>query len=149
MFQLGLRRFPPLPVILKLASDEDETLRTAALQYFLDNIAKYPDYEPSNFNALAYVPAVDPDGKKIMGTPEKVFVDSDASVLGFLTVHPSVQSVAVEKLKLQRSPPVSVLVPLLEKSPPQDPALAQKWFEVLAGRQSGMLVLPNVLTSSG
>lgn len=137
MYQTGLRRFPPLPIILKLAADEDETLRSAALQYFLDNLSKYPDYNPSSFNGLDFVPAVRADGTNTMGSPGKVFVDPDAALLGFLTVHASIRDVAIDKLKLQRSPPTSMLLPLLENLPPQDPALARKWFEVLAGRLSG------------
>ena len=139
MYQLGLRRFPPLADLLKLAASEDSALRPIALQYFFDNIAKYPEYDPFDFASLAFVPAVRSDGSETMGLPGNVYVEPEAALLGFLTVHPDIREVAVEKLKLQQSPPVASLVPLLESSPPKDPAIARKWFEVLAGRLSGTL----------
>lgn len=137
MYLLGLRRFPPLSVILKLAADEDETLRSVALQYFLDNIAKYPEYNPSSFADLAFVPAVQPDGKSTMASPTRVFLEQDVALLGFLTVHPGVREVAMEKLKIGRHPPVFSLIPLLETSFPKDSALAHQWFEYLASRLTG------------
>lgn len=137
MYLIGLRRFPPLPVILKLASDEDETLRAAALQYFLDNISKYPEYDPSSFNDVTFIPAVQSDGKSVMGSPAKVFAESDAALLGFLIVHPSVRDVAIDKLKLRRHPSAGSLISLLENSPPVDLAVARQWFEYLAGRLTG------------
>ena len=139
MYQLGLRRFPPLTDLLKLAASEDSALRKIALQYFFDNITKYPEYDPLDFANVDFVPAVCADGTETMGSPGKVYVESDAGLLGFLIVHPNIREAAVEKLKLQSSPPVTSLVPLLESSPPKDPVIARKWFEVLAGRLSGTL----------
>ncbi|KAH8112414.1 hypothetical protein DFH11DRAFT_1607467 [Phellopilus nigrolimitatus] len=132
---LGLQRYPSLPVILKLASHGDESLRSAALRYFLDNSTKYySDYDPASFNDLAYVPAMRPDGQTTMGTPGRVFVEPEAAVLGFLVVHPSIREEATNKLKLKKQPPTTLVLPVLEKSFPQNPVVARQWYEALAAR---------------
>lgn len=128
-------------MILKLASDPDETLRSAALRYFLENNTKYPDYDPAAVNNLAFVPAVQADGKSTMGTPGQVFIEPEAAVFGFLTVHPSIRNDARDKLKLKAHPPASLVLPVLEKSPPRDPSVAREWFEALAGRVSGKTII--------
>ncbi|EJD01998.1 uncharacterized protein FOMMEDRAFT_109078 [Fomitiporia mediterranea MF3/22] len=134
LFALNLRRFPPLSEILTIASDQDEVRRSAGLRYFLDNIAKYPDYDPTAANSPPFVPAVKPDGNPTMGTPDQVFMNSDAAVFGFLVAHSDVRDDAQARLKLKQHPPLSAILPILEKSPPKDPSLARKWFETLAGR---------------
>ncbi|KAL5520611.1 hypothetical protein ACEPAF_2612 [Sanghuangporus sanghuang] len=132
LFSLGLRRYPPLDVLLKLASDQDESLRSTALRYFLDNTSKYDDYDPDKFNHLAFVPALRPGGESTLGTPRQVFVDAEAAMFGFLVVQPGIRHDARDKLKLKHYPPTSLLLPILEKSPPQDPSISRKWFEELA-----------------
>lgn len=64
-------------------------------------------------------------------------MDPDSAVFGFYVVDPSIRGVALDKLKLKKHPPTSLVVPLLEKSAPQTQAGARQWFEVLAGRLSG------------
>lgn len=127
-----------MPTILKLAADQDKATRSVALKYFLDNFQRYPDYDPANFWNLAYIPAITPDGKPTMGTPSQVFVNVDASLFGLLIVDPSVRDAAVDKLKLETQPSTSLILPVLSKSPPADLVSAQKLFEVLAGRISGL-----------
>ena len=41
------------------------------------------------------------------------------------------------KLRLNRNPPSSELVTLLQRRPPGDEATARQWFEVLSGRVPG------------
>lgn len=134
LYSLGLRRFPPLSDILKLASNQDTNLRSSALKYFLDNYSRYTNYDPILYKELAYVPAITPDGNKLMGSPNQVFVDKSASLFGFLIVDSSLSGADVDKLKLQKQPPSSQVIAVLEKTPPRDMAIAQEWFEVLAGR---------------
>jgi hypothetical protein len=72
MFSLGLRRAPPLSEILRIAASDDPTVRTKALTFFLDNISvKYPDYDPNNFQDLAFVPAVR-GSEKVLAKPLEV-----------------------------------------------------------------------------
>jgi hypothetical protein len=44
---------------------------------------------------------------------------------------------ALAKLKIRKHPPSSLLVALLEQSPPQSDVQARKWFSILAGRVAG------------
>jgi len=73
LFDLGLRRYPPLATLLNIAAGPDPQTRNAALKYFLDNIStKYGDYNPSLFVNLAFVPAVKTDGTKFLAKPHEV-----------------------------------------------------------------------------
>ena len=54
---------------------------------------------------------------------------------------PALRDGAASKLKLKNHPPTSELVTLLEKSPPGDEAMAQKWFEALSSRVPGQTLL--------
>jgi hypothetical protein len=59
VFSLGLRRAPPLTEILHIAASDNPSMRTKAFSYFLDNISNsYMDYDPENFQDLAFVPAI-------------------------------------------------------------------------------------------
>ena len=106
----------------------------------MDNPLKYPDYDPHNFKETKFVPAVSPDGKSIKGSPTEVFTSPDVSVFKFLVIHPTAREIAPERLKLKQHPPTSLIMPLLEKSAPNDIATARSWFEALAGRIAGSLV---------
>ena len=130
--------------MISLASNTEETLRSTALNYLLDNITKYPDYDPMDFKDVAFVPALSSDGKPSMGTPHQVYVDPDAIIFGFMVVHPSIRGTATEKLKLKQHPPTSLILPILESSPPREIPEAQKMFEVLAGRVSGNIILCSI-----
>ena len=146
LFQLGLKRQPPLQDLIKLASDSDEALRSAAFRYFLDNITKYPDYDPIDFKDVDFIPALSTDGSATIGSPSRVYTDSDSANFGFLVVHPSIRDVATEKLKLRKYPPTSLLLPILESTPPKEITDARKWFEILAGRLSGKFSLIATIT---
>lgn len=128
-------------MILKLASDSDETLRSAALKYFLDNYSRYPTYDPANFANLAFVPARDISGKLIVVTPNEAFVEPENAIFGFSVVDSSIRDSALDKLKIKKNPPASRLIALLEKSSPQDPSKARQWFEILAGHISGLILI--------
>lgn len=72
LYSLGLRGFPPLEVILNLASSLDPKVNALALDYFLDNyVKKYYDYDPMNFAKVAFIPALG-NKLKILGTPSEV-----------------------------------------------------------------------------
>lgn len=124
--------------LLTLAAGEDGVTRNNAMRYFLDNQQKYPDYDPRDFNSLAYIPALTTNGKPTLGTPEQVFIQKEAALFGFLVVDSSaLPDGAAEKLKLKSQPPTTSMVQVLEKSPPTNPSTARQWFEVLAGRITG------------
>ncbi|OBZ66504.1 hypothetical protein A0H81_13686 [Grifola frondosa] len=134
LFKLGLMRFPPLPVVINLASSQDVAVRAAALKYFLDNFAiYYADFDPSTFADLAFIPALK-DGTHCLAKPSDVFSSPCWATLGFMVADPSLKSDSLEKLKISEHPPTSQLVSLLKTSPPQSHDTARKWFEILAVR---------------
>ncbi|CCM02906.1 uncharacterized protein FIBRA_05020 [Fibroporia radiculosa] len=136
LYSLGLRRYPPLPIILNLASNPDESVRSLALKYFLDNFAtKYSDYDPTAFVDLSFVPAIK-NGSSHMAKPSEVFSNGSWASLGFPVVDPSLQMDASSKLKIREHPPGAALVNLLKQSPPHAEADARTWFGILATRVS-------------
>ena len=74
MYDLGLQRFPPLPVILKMASGTDEVLRNLALHYLLENMeARYSTtWNPLALPQVSFIPALKADGSKFLATPGEV-----------------------------------------------------------------------------
>lgn len=136
LFELGLLRFPPLPVLINLCASTDSNIRSIAFRYLLDNMGThYKNYDPSNFDDVAFIPAVK-SSKPCVGTFKEVFSNSDWAVMGFLVTHPTLHLDAVSKLKVKQHPPTSLIVDLLERTPPKDEAEARLWFSVLAGRIS-------------
>jgi hypothetical protein len=160
LYRLGLQRFPPLRVIIDTASSSDASLRPIAIKYLIDNIpSRYSDYDPAKFSDDAYIPALAGNVARV-GTPkevtsllvllstyfmhlttfpEKVFASPEWASLGFLVVPSSLRDDALTKLKISEHPPASLLVALLEKTPPRNEAQAREWFGILAGRVAGAL----------
>ncbi|KAJ7594698.1 hypothetical protein C8J56DRAFT_927422 [Mycena floridula] len=133
LFNLGLRKFPPLSVLIQLCASPDANRRAVALKYLVDNISseKYNDYDPAAFSEIAYIPALK-DGKPCLGTPKTVVAHSDWATFGLLVVPPTMPLDTVARLKIRQHPPSALLVSLLEKSPPKDEAEAKRWFGILA-----------------
>jgi Protein of unknown function (DUF3684) len=72
LFSLGLRQRPPLEDIINISASADEHVRSAALQYFLDNFASWSDeYNPQDFSNVSYILALKND-LPCMGTPQEV-----------------------------------------------------------------------------
>jgi hypothetical protein len=72
LYRLGLRRFPPLDVIIRIAASPEAALRPVAMKYLLDNIlSRYSDYDPAKFPDIAYVPALAGNVARV-GTPNEV-----------------------------------------------------------------------------
>lgn len=134
LYGLGLRRFPPLPVVIELCTSQDQDIRSTALQYLLSNLAtRYTDYDPGTFQNTAYVPTIK-NGGRCLAKPFEVYTSSSWAQLGFLVVDPTLPSDAVAKLKIPEHPPTTALVNLLERSPPNTIPAAREWFSVLASR---------------
>ncbi|KAH0825764.1 hypothetical protein J3R83DRAFT_8923 [Lanmaoa asiatica] len=136
LYRLGLRRFPPLKTSVTLCSSSDVAVRTTAFKYLCDNIpSKYPDYSPENFGHIAFIPSEGEDGTHL-GRLGEVFSGTQWKVLGFSVVQDSCREAAVSKLGIQPHPPTSMLLSLMEKTPPPNEAAARQWFEILAERIS-------------
>ncbi|KAF8497439.1 hypothetical protein F5888DRAFT_1634399 [Russula emetica] len=140
IFSLGLRRVPPLTGILHIAASDNPSMRKKAFSFFLDNISKkkkkkencYFDYDPNNFQDLAFIPAI-LGSEKVLAKPFELCTDAKWAALGFTIVDPTLRSCAESKLKLNKHPPTSELVTLLKISPPEDEATARQWFQALSG----------------
>ncbi|GLB37239.1 putative protein of unknown function (DUF3684) [Lyophyllum shimeji] len=136
LFELGLLRFPPLPILINLCASTDSNIRAVALKYLLENIGThYKDYDPSNYSDVAFIPAIK-SAKPCVGTPKEVFSNLDWAAMGFSVIHPTLHLDGVSKLKVKQHPPTSVIVDLLERTPPKDEVEARLWFSILAGRIS-------------
>ncbi|EMD37151.1 hypothetical protein CERSUDRAFT_115067 [Gelatoporia subvermispora B] len=134
LFDLGLRRAPPLSVILKLAAGSDPNIRSLALKYFLDNSAKqYLDYDPNTFTDLAFIPARN-NGVATLAKPGEVFTSPMWEPLGFQVVDSTLSAIDLDKLGLRKDPPTHLLIALLRGTPPQTEAVARQWFTTLASR---------------
>ncbi|KZW00398.1 hypothetical protein EXIGLDRAFT_639482 [Exidia glandulosa HHB12029] len=134
MFKIGLRKFPPLEMLLQLASGKDEKRAATALRYLLDNIdGHYANFDPKRFPDAKFVPAVKPDGTKTMASPLEVYANADSSAMGFVVVDASLRSEAA-KLRIAESPSPANLIDVLVKTPPQSKEVATRWFEFMAGR---------------
>ncbi|KAF5351976.1 hypothetical protein D9756_007388 [Leucocoprinus leucothites] len=135
LFELGLRRYPPLEELIQLCAGSDLTIRTTALKYLVDNLrSKYTDYDCNNYRDIPFIPALD-GGESRLGTPRQVFSKPEWSQLGFLVVHPSIQADVV-KLQIKEHPTTTQLVELLQSSRPKDPEVGKVWFSILSVRVS-------------
>ncbi|KAG6891738.1 hypothetical protein C0992_006158 [Termitomyces sp. T32_za158] len=136
LFELGLLRYPPLPVLINLCGSKDSHVRTTALKYLLDNIGNhYKDYEPSNFETIAFIPAMQ-GSTPCIGTVKEVFSHPDWAMMGFLVTPDTLPLDAILKLKIKKHPPTAMLVDFLERKSPQNQAEARTWFSVLGSRVS-------------
>ncbi|KAF8604785.1 hypothetical protein BDV93DRAFT_440059, partial [Ceratobasidium sp. AG-I] len=135
MFELGLKRSPPLETILALAGAIDIDKRALALKYFMDNhSSRYTTYQPDAFKQLAFVPAIKPDGTAFLTNPMAVYSNPECAVMGFNVVDPSLDKEAIVKLQIASNPPTRMLLTSLLGSPPRDQALSRKYYEYLASR---------------
>jgi hypothetical protein len=76
-----------LPEILHIAASVNPSLRTNALSFFLDNISNnYSDYDPENFQDLAFVPAI-LGSERVLAKPSEV---RDLTALCFPSNRPMV-----------------------------------------------------------
>ncbi|KAH7337817.1 hypothetical protein B0J17DRAFT_664321 [Rhizoctonia solani] len=135
MFELGLKRYPPLETILSLAGAADKDKRAAALKYFMDNHStRYTSYQAEAFKNLAFVPAVKPDGTSFLASPMTVYSNAECAVMGFNVVDPNLDKEAIVKLQVATNPPIRALLTTLLGAPPRDQALSRKYYEYLASR---------------
>lgn len=132
LISLGLKAYPPLDVIIRKASSEENTMRKYAFAFLLDNMnSVYSNYDPADFQGIAFIPC----GKwnhLQLGTPEQVFISSEWELLGFKRLHPSVNKDQTACLKIKDRPPASAIVKVLREKPPKDNKEAQSWFDLLA-----------------
>ena len=136
VFDLGLRRYPPMETVLELASTSaDATLRSKALAFFLDKLhAHYVNqYTIYRAEKYAFIPARLPnDNKPVLRKPTEVFTNAEAAIMGFPVVGPEINLVDLPKLGLRTNPTATQLIASLVNAPTKDEAQARKVFEYLA-----------------
>jgi hypothetical protein len=72
LYTLGLRRFPPIDVLLGLAAGRAPT-DEKALQYLLANVNNhYIEFDPSSFSGVAFIPAITPGRGLFLAKPGDV-----------------------------------------------------------------------------
>ncbi|CAG8599070.1 18033_t:CDS:2, partial [Acaulospora morrowiae] len=134
LYMLGLREYPPIDVILQLASSKSErSLREKALNYFLKNFReKYSsDYKPDNIN-VAFLPCTEPD---VYETPLGCFYDPGCTAIKFHALRQDLRTRA-EELGVRQYPDSKDVLINLSKNPPGDRGKAIKTFDYLASLQS-------------
>ncbi|PPQ99714.1 hypothetical protein CVT24_009697 [Panaeolus cyanescens] len=133
LYDIGLRRYPPLKDLITLCSDVDPDIRTTALKYLVDNIpSRYPDYDPYDFKDVKFLPAKS-KGASCLATIQEVFSTTEWAVMNFLTLDPAYTSYAT-KLQVKEAPHTSQLTELLRTRPPSSVNEGKAWFQLLATR---------------
>ncbi|CAE6473592.1 unnamed protein product [Rhizoctonia solani] len=140
MYELGLKRFPPLETILMLATADDSCKRMTALNYFLHNYdARYTDYRAESYQHCNFVPAIKPGGESCLTSPTGVYSNPECVVMGVNVIDPNFDKDAVIKLQIAIQPSTEVLLKLLSINPPCDRDKAQKCYEYMASRIADFL----------
>nr|XP_031863300.1 uncharacterized protein CI109_001175 [Kwoniella shandongensis]KAA5530372.1 hypothetical protein CI109_001175 [Kwoniella shandongensis] len=135
LFSLGLRRFPPIDVLLGIAAGRPPT-NEKALQYLLANIhTHYPAFRPDAFSQVSFIPALTPAGEKILGKPGHVFTNPACAILGFAVAQPLIAAPEnAAKLALQSDPPMDHLVAAILGNVTKDVDKARKIYEYMSTR---------------
>lgn len=127
LFALGLRRHPPLALLLERASTEPAERRDAALAYLLREFDVYAGtYSRRAADAYAFVPTR--DGALV--APSAAFTDPSVAAMGWpiANVVPS----AALKLQLRPHPTPAQLYERLTAAPPVDAGAARLTFSFLS-----------------
>ncbi|CAJ0634587.1 2131_t:CDS:10 [Entrophospora sp. SA101] len=126
ILKLGLREYPPLDEILKLASNPP--IRQKAFEYFLDNFRdKYAkDYDARSIN-VPFLPCMDPN---VYSEPSKCFFNPECAIMGFNVLRKDLRCRA-EELGVEQYPNYLQLSDKLIKEPPENEEKAKLVFEFL------------------
>ncbi|WWC62006.1 uncharacterized protein I303_104593 [Kwoniella dejecticola CBS 10117] len=135
LFTLGLRRFPPIDVLLGIAAGRPPA-NEKALQYLLSNTHNhYPMFRSEAFSEVAFIPATTYVGDNILAKPGRVFTNPQCSILGFSVAQPTVATPEnAAKLGIQSDPPMDQLIEALKANVTRDTAKAKKIFEYMSTR---------------
>ncbi|GAC95754.1 hypothetical protein PHSY_003330 [Pseudozyma hubeiensis SY62] len=136
VFDLGLRRYPPMETVLELASTTtNDALRSSAIAFFLERFHAHYINQYTIFRAekYAFVPARLPnEPKMVLRKPTEVFTNAEAAVMGFPVAGPEINLADLPKLGLRSNPTATQLIGKLVNTPTKDEAQARKIFEYLA-----------------
>ncbi|KAK8864438.1 hypothetical protein IAR55_001687 [Kwoniella newhampshirensis] len=135
LFGLGLRRVPPIDVLLGIAAGR-APMNEKALQYLLTNIHNhYPTFRADSFSQVSFIPATTPSGDKILAKPGQAFNNASCSILGFAIAQPLVATPEnAAKLAIQSDPPMDQLVAAVLRNVTKDVEKARRIFEYMSTR---------------
>ncbi|KAF9235058.1 hypothetical protein BU15DRAFT_78434 [Melanogaster broomeanus] len=121
LYELGLRQYPSLELIIENASSDDDRVRTLAYNFFIRHLDNhYKHYHPANFPISAFLPYKD------------VFTSSEWEIFGFHTVNRSVTSRDRARLKVKDRPTGAAIIQAMRENSSPSKHIARKWFELLA-----------------
>lgn len=129
LFELGLRRVPPLADLLALASGADEARAARALAYLLEHVAEC-GYSWAAAAQVPFVPAHTPRGI-VRCAPAEVCTDAAAAAMNWPVA--ALAPVDAAKLELRAHPSGAAIVERLCAAPPATDAEARAVFAFLAG----------------
>lgn len=131
LFSLGLRRVPPIDVLLGIAAGRSP-MNERALQYLLSNVSNhYLNFDPNAFASVSFLPAMSASGQLLLAKPGEVFTNPACSILGFSVTRPAISSAEnAAKLKIPTDPPMEQLVLALLGKPAMTVEKGQEIFEV-------------------
>lgn len=129
--ELGLRAYPAVPELVDMMASKDESLRSAAMTYFITNhyTNKYGAFNMGSCNK-AIMPI---KGSSRLVTPDRCFTNERASILGFDILKPGLYDHA-SKFGVAQNPPVMECVTRLHAQPPKDRDSATNVFGYFATR---------------
>ncbi|WVF71489.1 hypothetical protein IAT40_006295 [Kwoniella sp. CBS 6097] len=133
LFSLGLRRFPPIDVLLGIAAGRPP-MNEKALQYLLNNIHNhYTLFRADAFSQVSFIPATTAQGESILAKPGEVFTNSACAILGFAVAQPiAALPENAAKLSIPSDPPMDKLVRALLSNVTRDLDKAKKIFEYMS-----------------
>ncbi|WVQ99431.1 hypothetical protein IAU59_006566 [Kwoniella sp. CBS 9459] len=133
LFSLGLRRFPPIDVLLGIAAGRPP-MNEKALQYLLTNVHNhYALFRADAFSQVSFIPATRPSGEHISARPGEVFTNSACAILGFAVAQPiAALPENAAKLSIQSDPSMDKLVRALLSNVTRDLDKAKKIFEYMS-----------------
>ncbi|CAJ0836131.1 4791_t:CDS:10 [Entrophospora sp. SA101] len=133
--KLGLRDFPPIDVILQLASSTTPLpVRQKALKYFIENFKeKYSkDYKPELVK-FAFLPcSADPN---VYATPSECYSNPECAIMKFNVLHRELRHKA-EEFGIKQNPDRLQVLEKLRKEPPENEEKAKLVFSYLSSFQN-------------
>lgn len=129
---LGLHSYPPLSMLLTLASQatNDRQVQLRALQYFVENEKQYADaYDVSNLE-IAFLPCSD---GKTYAAPKDCFSNAQVQLLDFNVLHRDLIPIK-DKLRVRENPEPDRLLDAFMTHITKDQKKSQQMFEYLANR---------------
>ncbi|KAF9264248.1 hypothetical protein L218DRAFT_958669 [Marasmius fiardii PR-910] len=131
LFDIGLRRQPPLADLIRLCRNDQGKIRELALTYLVDHIPSvYDDYNPAHYRDSRFVPSKK-DGIQCLCAPQEVYANAKWAAFD-LPILNSERKDLPGKLMIRDHPHSSILVDILTVRPPKNESQAKEWFQILA-----------------